>query len=300
MTYGNCMLPGGYIDDSGRRHQEVELAPLSGHEEELLVANAEKGAAVQVTAILGRCIRRLGTLDRVDEALVRKLLVGDRQYLMLQLRALTFGDRVQATAACPWPDCGTEVDMDFRISDIPVSDIGLDAARYRIDVAMSPDAADSTIWFRLPNGGDQEELNAQGVDNSAEISSRLLWRCIESIDDQQDPDLEQVRGLPAGVRIQIEERMQKLAPDLDLTMETCCPECRRDFTIPFDIQSFFFGEMRSSRELLRREIHYLAYHYHWSEQDILSMTRDRRQQYIEILSDEIERMNAGGQYSATR
>ena len=66
----------------------------------------------------------------------------------------------------------------------------------------------------------------------------------------------------------------------------------------FRLQEFFFGELNTSRELLRREIHYLAYHYHWSEQDILSMSRDKRREYIEILADEMERMNEGVQRSA--
>jgi hypothetical protein len=300
MVYGNCILPGGYIDDDNHRHREVELAPLSGHEEELLAANISKGAAAQVTAILARCVKQLGTLDRINEDLMRKLLVGDRQFLMLKLRAITFGERVQATTTCPWSDCGTEVDVDFNISDIQVEDAGLDTQLHRMDLDMPEEGRPKKIWFRLPNGSDQENLNALASDNPAEISSRLLWRCIQRIDDQQSPDLEQIRKLSSSVRIQIESQMQTLAPDVDLTMETCCPQCQRDFTIPFDIQSFFFGEMHNSRELLRREIHYLAYHYHWSEQDILSMTRDRRQQYIDILSDEIERMNAGVQHSAAR
>ncbi len=91
--------------------------------------------------------------------------------------------------------------------------------------------------------------------------------------------------------------MQSLAPDVELTMEAECPECQRNFTIPFDLQEFFFGELSTSRELLRWEIHYLAYHYHWSEQDILAMSRDKRREYIEILADEIDKLNEGAQQS---
>ncbi|AQA21988.1 hypothetical protein BTZ20_0501 [Rhodococcus sp. MTM3W5.2] len=42
-------------------------------------------------------------------------------------------------------------------------------------------------------------------------------------------------------------------------------------------------------DLLRREIHYLAYHYHWSEREIMEMPRHRRQRYVTQLADEIER-----------
>ena len=55
----------------------------------------------------------------------------------------------------------------------------------------------------------------------------------------------------------------------------------------------FFSELTAGESQLHRELHYLAYHYHWSEKEILSMDRDRRRKYIAILADEIERLNDG-------
>jgi len=49
--------------------------------------------------------------------------------------------------------------------------------------------------------------------------------------------------------------------------------------VPFDIHRFVLGELRTDRDLLYREVHYLAYHYHWSEQEIMAMTRDKRQRF---------------------
>ena len=62
--------------------------------------------------------------------------------------------------------------------------------------------------------------------------------------------------------------------------------------MPFDLQDFFFGELRISQDLLYREVHYLAYHYHWSEKEILALSREKRRKYIEILADEIEKLNS--------
>ena len=63
-------------------------------------------------------------------------------------------------------------------------------------------------------------------------------------------------------------------------MEAQCPECGHDFSVPFDPQEFFFGELRTSRDFLYREVHYLAYHYHWSEQEIMAMPRDKRRRRL--------------------
>lgn len=53
----------------------------------------------------------------------------------------------------------------------------------------------------------------------------------------------------------------------------------------------FFSELSTGVSRLHHELHYLAYHYHWGEKEILSMERDRRHKYIAILADEIERLN---------
>lgn len=49
--------------------------------------------------------------------------------------------------------------------------------------------------------------------------------------------------------------------------------------------------MRIDKRELYSEVHFLALHYHWSEKDILSMTRDRRKMYVELLKEEIEQYN---------
>jgi hypothetical protein len=90
-------------------------------------------------------------------------------------------------------------------------------------------------------------------------------------------------------RAEIEAAMHQVAYGPQLSLDAACPECGRGFILPFDVQDFFFGEVATTPELLLREVHYLAYHYHWSESDILGLTRDRRQRYIEVLADEIDR-----------
>jgi hypothetical protein len=101
-----------------------------------------------------------------------------------------------------------------------------------------------------------------------------------------------VASLSAGVRRQIEQEMEARAPNLDLTMDVSCLSCQRSFIAPFALQDFFFGELSISADILYREIHYLAFHYHWSEAEIMSMPRARRRRYIDVLSTEIEKLNA--------
>jgi hypothetical protein len=296
MQRASCLLPGGYWDASGVLHREAELTPLTGRDEELL-ADKTTSAAVLVTALLTRCVQRIGTIAPVNEDVARALLVGDRQFLLMKLRQLTFGDRVDATVRCPWPDCGEPVDVDFKISEVPIKENGVYAAVQEIELspmavtASGLDIESARVRYRLPNGGDQELLMPLLSVNEAEATTQLLSRCLLGLDRDQPLSPERVRNLSPAARDEIERHMEGVAPGVDLTLEAQCPHCGRAFPLPFDVQDFIFGDARVSHDLLYREIHYLAYHYHWSEHEILDMERDKRRRYIEILADEMERLN---------
>jgi hypothetical protein len=44
---------------------------------------------------------------------------------------------------------------------------------------------------------------------------------------------------------------------------------------------------------LYEEIHYLAYHYHWTERDILEMPRAKRRRYLNLLVSKLEQTRKG-------
>lgn len=294
------LLPGGYIDKEGLIHLEVELSPLSGREEEFLADNTNGNSASLVTVILSRCLKRIGNISPVSEEVIRNLLIADRQYLLLKLRGITFGERVQATVPCPWPDCGKKVDIDFSIADFPVKVAQDKGPVYRIELSKEAAFIDDNgkqyreVTFRLPNGGDQEIISPHILDNEAKSLAILLERCIQGIGPLKNFDNDIISKLSPLARMEIEKQMEAISPEVDLNMEAICPECRREFEIPFGLQDFFFGELRISRDLLYREVHYLAYHYKWSEREIMEMPRNKRRKYIEVLAEEIERLNNAG------
>ena len=80
-------------------------------------------------------------------------------------------------------------------------------------------------------------------------------------------------------------------PQLFLEMEAYCYNCDDNFDAPFDIYRSFFNRMQAGLQQLFREVHCLAWHYHWSENEIMGMSRTKRHTYLEILADEIERIN---------
>ena len=291
------MLPGGYWDSAGILHREFELAVLTGREEELLAQTRRTESASLVSAVLSRSVRRLGNISPFTESDAGRMLVADRHYLLLKLRQITFGDVVRADLFCPWAECGRRISLEFNVDDVPVEEPAERAPYYTVTLSRQAmdeeDEALREVGFRLPNGADQEAVTPMLASNEAEALTALLGRAIQRIGPCAPPSIETVAALSPMARAEIEAAMQRVAPKVELNIETGCSECGRSFLVPFDVQRFFFGELRTDSELLYRQVHYLAYHYHWGEGEIMAMPRNRRQSYVELLADEIERLNNG-------
>jgi hypothetical protein len=259
-------LPGGLMLQQDQLLNTACLRPLSGREEDWLAHHQAYPNAARVSWLLNACLVSLGH-RQVDSDMVRRLLVGDRDYLMLQLRRLTLGDQVQAVVPCP--ACEQKMDVDFRLSDVPVE------YRPQHVPAHTLELSDRLISFRLPTGGDQEAV--LGLEGDAAVEE-LLNRCI--LDDGDNP-------LSVEERQAVIAEMERLAPQVDLELDLTCPECAERFLLPFDTTAFFFEEMASKGNALLHEVHALAFYYHWSETEILKLDRHRRRAYLSLLNDSL-------------
>jgi hypothetical protein len=115
------LLPIGYTDKAGQVHRQAVLRKMRGHEEALLY-DPTLSAGQLVTELIRGCLVRLGDLPAVDVDVVSQLYTADRNYLLLELRRITLGDRLQASYRCPRCE-----------SDVPVvEDLGQIAVR-RLD-----------------------------------------------------------------------------------------------------------------------------------------------------------------------
>jgi hypothetical protein len=261
-------LPGGILsgDDgsSYRRCRSAVIRPLSGHEEAWLAGNRQLPNAMIVTRLLNSCVLAIDG-EPAPSSVAQRMLVGDRDYLLLQLRRVTLGDRLLAVINCP--ACESKMDIDLDTASVPVE------WRPQLELRHSVDVADRIVSFRLPTGSDQEAV--VGLD-SEEAVTELFRRSI--IDDGGSP-------LTTEEQLVVIAAMEKVAPEVFVELELTCPECAHEFVRPFDIASFFFDEMRIAGGQLFREVHTLAFYYHWTESEILGLARERRRLYLTLLSD---------------
>ncbi len=271
------LLSGGLVLADGRRREFAVLRPLSGLEEQWLTRNAGLPSARVTSYILGKCLVGIedvpGGLD-----LSRSLLVGDRDFLMLQLRRMTVGDVFNAVAVCP--GCGEKMDFDVRLADVPVEGEPAESRSLQIDVDGR------AIRFRLPTGADQEAVSGMPLDDVVTV---LLDRCFDgSLPFREGVGVGQVSAsLSDRERDAVIAEMERVAPRIELEMALVCPYCSHQFVEPFDTTAHFLAEMRIGRKQLMREVHSLAFYYHWSEAEILGLSRPRRREYLDLLHDSV-------------
>lgn len=289
------VLPGGVFLD-GNCYQEVKLHPPAGKEMELLAnASTSCSLASAVTTLLTHCTDRIGPLTDITTGVVRSLPAGDRDYLILKLRQMTFGNKVEATLVCPNPDCGEKVDINFQLSNIPIKQGKISSPVFTVKLPKQAAFKDNKgnkhyrVEFRLPNGGDQEALALSVEKNEPEAVNKLLARCIRKIGKITEINQSMVEKLTLPAREKIENAIEELAPQVEQDMETTCRECNNVFSFPFNMSKFFLDEMKINLDQLYWEVHFLAFYYKWSEGEILSMTNKKRRKYLELLSEHIER-----------
>jgi hypothetical protein len=97
------VLPVGYIEEgNGRVHREATLRKMTGNEEAPLAdPKLRSNGGKLITALLGSCITALEEVEKINPAVIRRLFSADRNYLLLELRRLTFGDEMEAHDRCP-------------------------------------------------------------------------------------------------------------------------------------------------------------------------------------------------------
>ncbi|HZH03936.1 MAG TPA: hypothetical protein VEY30_09140 [Myxococcaceae bacterium] len=272
-------LPHGLYDVDGGCHRRAELRLLTGHEE-LLVASA--GVTLSHRAeneLLTSCVSRVGQFSPFDASLAAALTRGDRHYLALRLRAQLFGDPLALVARCAAPSCGALVDLSLRISAL-VSERPEPAPEH-IEVTLPEGVAS----VREPTGEDDAWIESQ--DATRAEKSALLWSRLVELEGQPLTPA-QWKSLPAPSRHRVAMALAEEGSAPDLALLSRCLSCGAWLELELDPFGILLREVGAGIDRLEAEVHCLAFHYHWSEEQILSLPRPRRWRYLEFLCRELE------------
>lgn len=210
----------------------------------------------------------------LEASALAHLSVGRRDALLLEVRGLTLGPRLEGTTRCP--ACDEALEFAVQTDDLRLPD-GEGAGQD--DAALTWEGDGARVAYRLPRVGD---LVAIGELSTPQTTlSVLLERCV--LRAEVDGAMVPVAALGAGIVEALAAEMARRDPQADLQLALTCPACGHSWQAPFDIASFFWAEIAAAAKRLLREVHLLAGAYGWREADILAMSAFRRQAYIEMV-----------------
>jgi hypothetical protein len=201
------------------------------------------------------------------------LSVGQRDSLLLGLRELTFGPRLDCFAACP--RCGERLEFAMTAQELRAAQAAQPAEP---ELALSVEEYQVTL--RLPNSLDLAAIaRCRDVETARSL---LIERCVlkASRAGEQIP----VKELPAEIVEAAAGQMSERDPLAEVRFDVQCPDCGHAWPLLLEIASFLWAEVEAEARRLLREVHTLARAYAWRETDILAMSARRRQSYLEMVT----------------
>lgn len=243
---------------------EVELLQVTGQEDLLLLEGRRDLVSTSM-----ELAQRLAVPREGESLNAAELTVADLEALLLELRRRVVGETVASRGRCPVPECATPIDISFRIEGYLRSHGPRKPSNVQ-PLESEPNwfqLRGSEVRFRLVTAGD-----LAAAAESEEPERELARRTIRT----QSPG-ERKRGQQKA-----ERAMESLAPPVSGEVGGQCPQCGAQVSFWFDVQSYVQRELRYDAEFLYEDVHQLAMLYHWSEEKILSLPRQRRMQYVEL------------------
>ena len=236
-------------DDSMQTYKHITIRKMTGKEEALLTdPKLKKNAGALITALLSSCVVSMEGLPKTDARIVRKMSSADRNFLLLELRRLTFGDEIETQYRCP--SCGGENYQSENLSEVTIREFKDEGNGQEVSVTLAdgfegPDGEwHFDFAFRFPTGEDEEAASGRKDKNAVRQQDALLTRCLIRVGTL---DERRVRGMGTHLlaalsmsdRRKIQTAMDDAAPGPDLIREISCDHCGHEFNSALDMRHFF-------------------------------------------------------------
>ncbi|HEX8984404.1 MAG TPA: hypothetical protein VF767_03195 [Bryobacteraceae bacterium] len=268
-------IPGGF-ESAGAWRRELYLRPWSGREEMLFFE--QPGfvlPAARATELLARCVSVDGRQPAGRE-FARRLTVGDRESLLLQLHGLSIGDGLPCMLVCS--GCRQPMDLELHATELLSPPGAYEGWEHH--AAFDAEGRQYRLVFRLPNGGDQEAGASLVARSEEEAIRAVLRRCIASVTRDDGVPQEEI---PSGLAGRLSQMMADLDPQAELLLDCDCVHCGAPIRSLFDAAHYVLQEMNRGAQALLRDVYALAGAFHWREAEIVAMSTRRRRSYLALI-----------------
>lgn len=237
----------GYRDKTGTIHKDFEVREMNGSDEEAISKNEIKtnGAKILRT-LIERCCIRIGTIYKEDvkatewREIIQSLSVGDQDYIVLMIRAISLGEEIETKYECPDSECKEEILTTVNVDELEI--IPFDGI-YDIEFELPKGFKDKDGnilrkgKLRHPNGLDREVLDGVIKKNTGLANTLMLSRCIVELEGTKVYD-ELVRSLSLKDRSYLLSLLNEHKFGVDLSIEVECPTCYNTFKASLNAVNF--------------------------------------------------------------
>jgi len=221
-----------------------------------------------VTAVLASC-RQIAPGEPPGQAALQawQLSLAGRIGGLAAIYARTWRtDVLPLVLTCAAAGCGEALEAPLPIADL------MEMAR---EAERSPtlpfDSPGGRVVLRRPRGEDQRLWRAAPADVET-LRARILATLI--VAGEADP---------TDLIGRASEELEAFDPLPAFRIAATCPACGAENDHPVDLEALLLGELAHAQSRLIAEIHTLAAHYGWSEDDILAVPPRRRARYLGLV-----------------
>jgi hypothetical protein len=236
---------------AGLRHPEVLLRPLDELELASLL-ELDPAPATRAAFLVEKALDH----DPIEP---KRLVVGDRDAVLLELRRRHRGDALALRCSCP--ACSEALDLELTIDDLLVP---------------PQEAPQPFEVFRAPDGTTHNVRRLEIADLDA-VAGLELQAAANELRRRAAPQA------PAP-SLALEAFLAELDPQAEIELALTCPSCAAAFISPLDVMLWVVEELEGEARHLFAEVDRLARAYHWSEHEILALPAPRRRRYLDLIN----------------
>jgi hypothetical protein len=231
-------LPAGYLTPEDLLVKEAFVRELNGYDEERLSrVDLGKNTAVYVTELLSLGVESLGG-EKPSKDIIRRLLIGDREALVLGIRQATYGNEVDFKLSCAACEKDSSVII-FIDKDVPVTTLD-DPLKREFDVPLRNGG---TAKVRLLDGTAQEAFSeGLGKKTTPEINTIMLARSVIAVNGRpvmsREDDVRQLSSADRSTLAQFIAEHQP-GPQLNEGVEVPCATCGEKYPILLGLNNLF-------------------------------------------------------------
>lgn len=222
--------------------QSLDVRAMCASDEDIMTSPALLRKGRMLSALMKAC-----TVSRTIDA--DKMLIGDRNALMVAIRNSSYGPDYTASVGCP--HCGTEYENTFNLSrlvlkKLEVEPIGLGQNLFEFRLPVS----NRRVVFRLFTADLAKELEdileaqkkAKGPGAREENVTMGLIHQIVEIEGISDKAAmaKFIRSMPVRDSRALRTYIDKISPEVDMTQEAECPSCGKRADVEVPLTSEFF------------------------------------------------------------